>query len=369
MTPLQFTDSEGSDIIQSFLTTGIYISSHDSFENIDLIKQPFKQFIEKDIEYKSQYTTSKAFPNTSFDGFSYYGQNITECSNQSPIDLLHSFVLSDFSPIDSFPTEFHQLIQENWSNFISQIKSIEKCVCEALGIDVCNFYDTNIGHMLSANYYPPTSSFTIPSENTLRLTVHEDVSFITIFPFGIDKDFSHYNFETNTWVNIESKINKIVLFPGYLFQKYTHGRIRALQHRVLLPKNVGEVRFSFAFFSLPYPNRRFQYESSSHISQPPACAAFTASGDGPMTAAISITTDPGERTSTTLTTISTTVNKHTTAATATWYITHISNVDSTGNSTVATTGMRDVAIVKNALETTDWVTTEMYIKDYLALYL
>ena len=342
--PRQFTDSEGADIVQSFLTTGIYISSHNSFENIDLIKQPFKQFIERDIEYKSQYTTSKAFPNTSFDGFSYYGQNITECSNQSPIDLLHSFVLSDFSPTDSFPTEFHRLLQDNWFNFISQIKSIEKCVCEALGVDVCNFYDTNIGHMLSANYYPPTSSFTIPSENTLRLTIHEDVSFITIFPFGIDKDFSYYNFETNTWVNIESKIDKIVLFPGYLLQKYTHGRIRALQHRVLLPKNVDEARFSFAFFSLPYPNRRFQYEPTSLTSQPPVCTTAT-------TSAATLTAS-GKAS---ITTASTTV----TTTTATTTTTVISDSDS----------MRDDTIEKNALVTTDWVTTEMYIKDYLALYI
>ena len=351
----QFTDSEGAYIIQSFLTTGIYVSSHNSFENIDLIKQPFKQFIEKDIEYKSQYTTSKAFSNTSFDGFSYYGQNIAECSNQSPIDLLHSFVLSDFSPIDSFPTEFHQLIQENWPNFIFQIKLIEKRVCEALGVDVCKFHDTNIGHMLSANYYPPTSSFTIPAENSLRLTIHEDVSFITIFPFGIDKDFSYYNFETNTWVNIENKIDKIVLFPGYLLQKYTHGRIRALQHRVLLPKNVDEARFSFAFFSLPYPNRRFQYEPISFTSQPPACTTATksaatlgtASGERPITTSTTTSTDRDELAFTTTTTTATTTTTVTTGS------------DS----------MRDDTIEKNELETTDWVTTEMYIKDYLALYI
>jgi hypothetical protein len=67
-----------------------------------LIDTAYKEFISKDFTYKKTYLQKKY--NYGFDGYSYLGQK--DSSNQYAEDLLHSFVISEFSDPKTFPKEF-----------------------------------------------------------------------------------------------------------------------------------------------------------------------------------------------------------------------------------------------------------------------
>ncbi|MFT5878633.1 MAG: isopenicillin N synthase-like dioxygenase, partial [Salibacteraceae bacterium] len=84
---------------------------------------------------------------------------------------------------------------------------------------------------------------------------HEDVSLFTIFPFGFDSDFQYQN-RGSEWQKIPATTD-IVIFPESLLESFTNGEIKALNHKVVLPKTTNEKRFSFAYFLLPYPKREF----------------------------------------------------------------------------------------------------------------
>ena len=132
------------------------------------------------------------------------------------------------------------------------------------------FYQEHIGHMISCNYYPPTQPLDSSSNDNNRLSEHTDVSLFTIFPFGFDSDFYFQN-EKGEWVNIKPT-DDIIVFPGYLLECFTQGKWKALNHKVSLPKNRRNERFSFAYFSLPYPKRKFKigkkkYSSESYFEQ------------------------------------------------------------------------------------------------------
>ena len=47
------------------------------------------------------------------------------CKNQYDTDLLHSFVLSEFSKKTDFPLEFHSFLGDDWDSLIARIKEIE----------------------------------------------------------------------------------------------------------------------------------------------------------------------------------------------------------------------------------------------------
>ncbi|MFC2109252.1 2OG-Fe(II) oxygenase family protein [Bacteroidota bacterium] len=222
-----------------------------SFSNKKL-KTAFYNFLQQDPNYKENYL-QKNF-SYGFDGYSYLGQE--DSSNQYASDLLHSFVISDFSHPDKFPKEFYNFFKNEWAQLQHQIRKIEREIIQQLNIsDLEEFYQKHIGHMISCNYYPKTENFSKTLKNNTRLSEHTDVSLFTVFPFGFDSDFFYQNSE-NEWVQLEAT-DQIVIFPGYLLEYYTNGKIKALNHCVKLPESKNKERFSFAYFSLPYPKHEF----------------------------------------------------------------------------------------------------------------
>jgi hypothetical protein len=239
-----------------------YIKSDLQCFDKNILKSGFQSFLNENLNYKETFL-QKNFK-YGFDGYSFLGQK--DSSNQYETDLLHSFVISDFCDQSLFPKEFQNFMDLEWKKLQIQIRKLELEIIQQLNINgLENFYNENIGHMISCNYYPKTELFNFSAKNNTRLSEHTDVSLFTIFPFGFDKDFYYQNFK-GEWIQIEAT-NNIVVFPGYLLEVFTKGKIKALKHCVKLPENRNTERFSFAYFSLPYPNRKFKMAYKNYTSE------------------------------------------------------------------------------------------------------
>lgn len=224
------------------LETTSYLKSDDK-----QLKKAFKQFLEKPLIYKKEFL--QAHYHCAFDGYSYLGQK--DSSNQYETDLLHSFVLSEFTPKDKFPNEFQSFLTNEWEAILSKVKEIELEIISQLDIpNLKEFYKNSIGHMASCNYYPKIN--TQDNTSKLRLSKHKDVSLFTVFVFGATDGFSYEN-SLNKKLNLKTTDN-IVVFPGYLLEFLTQGKIKALEHQVDFSTNNTD-RYSFAFFSIPAPNK------------------------------------------------------------------------------------------------------------------
>ncbi|WP_439336599.1 2OG-Fe(II) oxygenase family protein [Thalassobellus sediminis] len=222
------------------------------------IKAAFKNFLKQPEFYKKEFL--QTYYNCGFDGYSFLGQN--DSINQYDTDLLHSFVLSEFSKQVLFPKEFHAFLQNDWKTLISKIKTIELYVIEQLKIEGLKaFYEDSIGHMVSCNFYPKVDTeVTTP----LRLSKHKDVSLFTVFVFGSADGFSYQNF-SNKKEALHASQN-IVVFPGYLLEFLTKGKYKALEHQVDFTA-VNKERFSFAFFSLPKPFQDIEFNDLQFTSE------------------------------------------------------------------------------------------------------
>lgn len=223
------------------------------------LKTSFDQFLKQPEFYKKEYLQTHY--SCGFDGYSYMGQK--DSSNQYDTDLLHSFVLSEFSDKAHFPKEFREFLDGDWDDLILKIKAIELCLIETLNIKgLKSFYDKSIGHMVSSNYYPKLN--TSSHDNALRLSQHIDVSLFTVFVFGVENGFSYQNIKNKKEVLFAQ--DKVVVFPGYLLEFLTKGKYKALEHQVDFTE-VNKERFSFAFFSLPKPKQDLIFNDLKFTSE------------------------------------------------------------------------------------------------------
>lgn len=240
---------------------GFFQTKSRSF-NSSILRKALSVFIEKDAGYKSKFLQKEY--GYGFDGYSYLGQE--DSSNQYASDRLHSFVISDFTEPENFPIEFKNFFDKEWHELQLKIKDLELEMIQKMEVpNLREFYEKHIGHMISCNFYPPVNLQDEEGRNNVRLSAHKDVSLFTIFPFGFDSDFYFEN-ATGDWVNIPAT-DDIVIFPGFLMEFFTKGKVKALNHKVAMPKiNKGE-RFSFAYFSLPYPNHKFKIDDKEVTSE------------------------------------------------------------------------------------------------------
>ena len=220
------------------------------------LPEGLRTFVGKPWAYRRRFLQSCY--RTAFDGYSFAGQ--TDSLNQGPQDALHSFVLSDFSPRSAFPEEFQCFLRDEWPAVTRVAREIERDLLVQLDVeDLLGPYEKRYGHMMSANYYPPSEA---PANGGLRLTEHPDVSLLTVFPFGLEAGFE-YQDAGGVWCAL-APTNRMVCFVGELLEWVTAGRIQALNHRVALVggEPIGE-RFSFSLFSLPYPGTRIERHFSA----------------------------------------------------------------------------------------------------------
>jgi len=190
-----------------------------------------------------------------FDGYSYIGQE--DSLNQYATDMLHSFVLSDSNPVETFPVEFHDFLLNDWQEITARIRQYELEILKDIDNPILHdlYQDDAIGYMMSCNYYPKTKNLDFVAENNTRLSMHKDVSLLTIFPFGISEGLTY--FCNNKSIALGAK-DQLFTFPGYFMELVTNGTHTALGHQVSLPQNNESERYSFAIFSIPKPNASFK---------------------------------------------------------------------------------------------------------------
>ncbi len=217
-------------------------------------KVALKEFIEREDSYKNQFL-QKEF-GYGFEGYSYLGQ--TDSSNQGAEDLVSTYVMSDFFDPERHPAEMQQITKRS-RKVIDKISRIETVLLNHIDLKLVRFHHIHLGHMLSANYYPPVEGLS----GRPRLTSHPDVSLLTVFPFGLDREFI---FETpeGEWIEIEDP-NQIICFAGYLLEQLTD--IKALNHKVRLTEDSKKERFSFAYFSIPKPGEQFTVDGKLFSSE------------------------------------------------------------------------------------------------------
>lgn len=225
-----------------------------------LLKACFRTFLEQTDSYRKSHLQKNY--GYAFDGYSYYGQQ--DSSNQAYDDLLETFVLSNFFPADKYPTEFSAFFKSEWTSLLKLITSIENRILSTFQNPQLLEIHSNIGHMVSCNHYPAQQQFDHTAAENTRLSAHPDVSLLTIFPSGIDGDLQ-YETPDGLWKSI-SKTDKIIGFSGYLMERATDGKVKALNHRVKLSENRNKERFSFAFFSLPFPESPLTFKGQQPIS-------------------------------------------------------------------------------------------------------
>lgn len=247
------------NILESF-EQGIIVTDQ-TLLSLDDLPQQLKAFVDRDEAYRYRFLQKNY--GVAFDGYSYQGQK--DSLNQGYADMLHSFVFSDFFTVEKYPQEFQWYRKNLWPDVMSVITELELSLLQKLPIvdrlkqQIITQYKSSFGHMMSANYYPAIANCNINDDSSLRLSEHPDVSLLTIFPFGIDQDFEYQN-NKGQWCSAP-KTDRIIAFPGDLLEWLTHGQVKALNHRVRFNREKTE-RFSFAFFSLPWPQTILRRQKS-----------------------------------------------------------------------------------------------------------
>lgn len=238
------------------LRDGGFITTNISAFNDDLLRTALQRFLVLSPVERQNYSQNEL--SLAFDGYSFLGQ--TDSLNQYDKDLLHSFVLSDIGKLERFPEAFQSYLRQEFPEHLAYIRALEIEVLNTFGFsEYVTLYEEQIKHMVSCNFYPEldlTAQKIMPAD---RLSFHTDVSLFSVFLFGIEPGFA-YEKPNGDKVKLDT-IDKVVLFPGYLLELLTNGKIKALNHGVTLPENRTEERFSFAFFSIPKPDASIQLES------------------------------------------------------------------------------------------------------------
>ena len=223
---------------------GFYQTKVESFDPQRLINA-LQSFVLQDTAYTHQFLQKNY--SHGLDGYSFLGQK--DSANQYHFDLLHSFVISEFHTPDQFPKEFLEFFEIDWHRLKAKIVEVELGIIAQLEIPgLKEMYQEVMGHMISCNYYPRLQPHQLTQPE--RLSAHKDVSLFTVFPFGFDSDFS---FEWKGEWHTITATEDMVVFPGYLLEVISNGAIPALNHKVNQPQNPLQERFSFAYFSIPFP--------------------------------------------------------------------------------------------------------------------
>ena len=245
-------DQQSADLLKS---SGYLVTSFAALDGSEIL-EAFRTFIHRVRDYQLRFLQKRY--GYAYDGFSYYGQS--DSSHQAADDLISTFVLSEFYPVDRYPEEFQGFLKGGWKEVVQTVRSLETDLLTQLDIPgLLDFYHHNVGHMVSNNYYPPQQQFTTTAADNTRLSAHPDASLFTVFPFGIDKELELQvvgECGESVWKSVDA-VDSILLFPGYLMEMWSQGALKAMNHRVRLSANSAAERFTFSFFSLPFPLREF----------------------------------------------------------------------------------------------------------------
>ncbi|MDW7691631.1 2OG-Fe(II) oxygenase family protein [Flammeovirgaceae bacterium SG7u.111] len=233
------------------LQNGFYVTDIPILKG-HLLEKGFRDFLIQEERYKLDFLQKKY--GYAFDGYSFLGQE--DSSNQAYNDLVHTFVVSDFHQPDKFPKEFAAFFEQEWDECLGLVSEVEREIIQQLELKgLAELYKEKLGHMVSCNYYPPIKGFESYAVENTRLSAHNDISLFTVFPFGLAAGFEFENAE-GEWIQVPP-CDTVLIFPDFMLEYWTQGKLKSLNHRVSLPQSRSSDRVSFAFFSLPKPEQSF----------------------------------------------------------------------------------------------------------------
>ena len=146
-------DRQSAELLRS---RGYLVTTCAAVDSSEL-QEAFRTFIGRDRDYQLRFLQKQY--GYAYDGYSYYGQS--DSSHQAEDDLISTFVLSEYYPVERYPVEFQSFLNGSWQGLLQTVRSLEIDLLTQLDIPgLLSFYQTNAGHMVSNNYYPPVQRFT-----------------------------------------------------------------------------------------------------------------------------------------------------------------------------------------------------------------
>lgn len=212
----------------------MYLKNYDISQ--DLIEQTFntsKHFFNQPLEIKQKSAWSDEFSNQG-----YVGIQRERLNPNKPGDLKEAFNITTQTQQPDI-IEFFQAC----TNLSIQIL---EAFARALELPI-DFFANNHNqnhHTLRLLHYPPQQT------QQLRAGEHSDYGSITLL---FQHEISGLEIQTNTgdWIKAPAIPGTIVVNTGDLMQRWTNNKFCSTKHRVVIPDNINQSRYSIAFFCHP----------------------------------------------------------------------------------------------------------------------
>ncbi|RUT09956.1 2OG-Fe(II) oxygenase [Dulcicalothrix desertica PCC 7102] len=207
----------------------------------DLIEQVFntsKHFFNQPLEIKQKSAWSDEFSNQG-----YVGIERERLNPNKPGDLKEAFNITTQTQ-QPYIVEFFQAC----TNLANQIL---EAFARALELPV-DFFANNHNqnhHTLRLLHYPPIQTPLLPEQT--RAGEHSDYGSITLL-FQHD-EISGLEIQTASgdWIKAPAIPGTVVVNTGDLMQRWTNNKFCSTKHRVVIPENTNQSRYSIAFFCHP----------------------------------------------------------------------------------------------------------------------
>jgi isopenicillin N synthase-like dioxygenase len=207
----------------------------------DLIEQVFntsKHFFNQPLEIKQKSAWSDEFSNQG-----YVGIERERLNPNKPGDLKEAFNITTQTQ-QPYIVEFFQAC----TNLSFQIL---EAFARALELPI-DFFANNHNqnhHTLRLIHYPPIQTPLLPEQT--RAGEHSDYGSITLL-FQHD-EISGLEIQTASgdWIKAPAIPGTVVVNTGDLMQRWTNNKFCSTKHRVVIPENTNQSRYSIAFFCHP----------------------------------------------------------------------------------------------------------------------
>lgn len=196
------------------------------------INEFFSQPLSEKLKYQCFVDGSR-----SLCGFTPFGQEHPD----APLtpDMNESLVIGPHwldSPAWNFPRT------ANWlANFSRSFKDCSGELLSGLGLDT----RSALWLFAQFNSFPPVCDLPLFGKDKTRVGAHVDPGLLTLFPWGVSDGLQIKN-PNGVWQAIPQPRSKnaILILPGELMELVSHGQVRAMAHRVRLPEQGDQPRFS-----------------------------------------------------------------------------------------------------------------------------
>jgi isopenicillin N synthase-like dioxygenase len=224
----------------------MYLKNFDISQN--LVKDIFntsKSFFNQPLEIKQQLAWSDELSNQG-----YVGMERERLNPNQPGDLKEAFNISRLNNQVPHLIKQYSCIVEFFYACTKLSNQILEAIARALELPT-NFFALNHNqnhHTLRLLHYPPLTF--PPSPGQTRAGEHSDYGSITLL---FQDEISGLEVKTisGEWIKAPVIPNTILVNTGDLMQRWTNNIFRSTKHRVMIPENTDQSRYSIAFFCHP----------------------------------------------------------------------------------------------------------------------